>query len=301
MWLAVALLGFTISAVVGILDKFIISKSEVKPIVFTFYSSIFVLPILLLLPFGVVFPSHLIDWLIFLMSGFFFALGLWVMYLGFKKSEVSHIGPLVGASTAFFVLVLSNIFLHENLGIFKLIAIFILILGSLIISFEYSPEHNGVHKGMLLGLISGLLFSVSHVASKYTYDLYGFYSGFVWTRAFLGVFGILLLAFPAVRELFYKKKVQDSVKEKKQTILVGWDKILGVFGLVLIQYSIALGSVSLVNGLAGVQFGILIILVAVLSRFFPKIFKEEYTGKEIFQEIIAVVLIGSGLALMLIK
>ncbi|MFA5061857.1 MAG: DMT family transporter [Patescibacteria group bacterium] len=301
MWLTVALLGFTISAIVGILDKFIISKSEVRPIVFTFYSSIFVLPILLLLPFGVAFPSRAIDWLIFVVAGFGFALGLWVMYLGFKKSEISHIGPLVGAATAFFVLILSNLFLPENLGVYKLIAIFVLIIGSLVISFEYSPEHNGLHTGMLLGIISGLLFAISHVASKYAYDVYGFYSGFVWTRSFLGVFGILLLAFPGVRALFYKKKTGAVVKEVKQTVLVCWDKILGVFGLVLIQYAIALGSVTLVNALAGVQFAILIIFVALLSKFFPKIFKEEYMGREIIQEFFAVVLIAGGLALMLIK
>jgi len=94
-------------------------------------------------------------------------------------------------------------FLHESLGAYKLLAIFILIIGSLLVSFEKSAQHNGLHMGMLLGVFSSLLFAISHVAAKYSYDAYGFYSGFVWTRGFLGVFGILLLLSPSVRKIFY--------------------------------------------------------------------------------------------------
>jgi len=300
MWFTVAILGYAISAVVVVMDKFILSKS-VKPVLFTFYSSIFVLPILFLVPFGVIFPALWTDWIIFIISGFFFALGLWVMYLGYLRSEVSHIGPLIGAATPFFVLILSAIFLHESLGAYKLLAIFILIIGSLLVSFEKSAQHNGLHMGMLLGVFSSLLFAISHVAAKYSYDAYGFYSGFVWTRGFLGVFGILLLLSPSVRKIFTEKKKEENAakKEKNQTFLVWWDKILGVAAVVLIQYAIAIGSVTLVNALAGAQYAILIILVAVLSKFFPKLFREEYTKMEIVQESIAVILIGGGLALML--
>lgn len=298
MWILLSLIGYGILAIVALMDKFILSKS-VKPIIFTFYSSIFVLPILFFIPFGVSFPTVWTDWLIFLISGFFFSIGLWVMYLGYQRSEISHIGPLVGAATPFFILLLSGIFLKESFGFYTLLAIFILILGSLLVSFENSQKHNGVHLGMLFGVVSGLFFAISHVAAKYAYDVLGFYSGFVWTRTFIGIFGIILFLSPSIRQIFKRKK--DNFSEKKsQLSLISWNKILGVVGIVLIQYATALGSVTLVNALAGVQFAILIILVALFSRFYPKLFKEQYTKREVVQEFVAILLIGGGLAFMLI-
>ena len=70
-------------------------------------------------------------------------------------------------------------------------------------------------------------------------------------------------------------------------------------GVVLAQYAISLGSVSVVNALNGFQYALVIVFVAILSKWRPKIFREEYTRGEIFSEILAVVLIAVGLALLL--
>ena len=108
MWLVITLVGNFLLAVVAVMDKFILTKSVSKPAVFVFYSTVFALPIFLFLPFGVVFPSIFSDWAIFFLSGLFFVFGLWTMFIGFQESEVSHVGPLVGASTAFFVVFLKT-------------------------------------------------------------------------------------------------------------------------------------------------------------------------------------------------
>lgn len=298
MWFLVALTGNIILSVVSITDKFILSKSVPKPIVFVFYSTIFVLPLFFLLPFGASLPTVWVDHLVFALSGICFSLGLWTMYIGFQESEISHVGPLVGAATPFFVFLVSGIFLRETLTTANLVAIFFLIFGSLIISFEKSPQHNGWHRGMAWGILAGLLFGISHVAAKYAYNIYGFYNGFVWTKVWIGIFGIALLALsPAVREIF-RKKQKSSVKKSGQSVLIFMNKILGVAGVVIIQYAIALGSVSLVNALAGVQYALLVILVAALSKFWPKLIRESYSKKEIIQEVVAVLIIGYGLVLM---
>ena len=321
MWLFVALLAYVILAVVGIMDKIILAKSVPKPIVFVFYSTVFVIPLFFFLPFGVSLPNIWTDHLIFAISGICFALALWAMFIGFQKSEISHVGPLVGAAVPFFVLLLSYIFLHEKLTATNLTAIFVLIMGSLLISFETSRRHNGWHRGMAWGVLAGLLFGISHVASKYAYDSYGFYNGFIWTKLWIGVFGGFLLFSPSVRAIFVKNtKVFSSLtQESKQVssplvrlenknlldeqigrpVLIFTNKFLGVIGVVLIQYAMALGSVSLVNALAGVQYGLLVILVAIISKFWPNIIKETYSKKEIVQETVAVLIIGFGLFLLI--
>lgn len=301
MWLLVAMLGNTALAVVGIMEKYILTKSVSKPIIFVFYSTIFVLPFFLLLPFGIKMPDAQIDYLIFAVSGFCFAFGLWTMYIGIQKSEISHIGPLIGAAAPLFILFLSRIFLGEKLSGHSLLAVGVLILGSLVISFNANHGHRWWHRGLEWGILSGVLFAASHVAAKYAYDAYGFYNGFVFTKLPLGIFGVALLLSPSVRSIFQKRKIVSSKNtNKKQRNLIIIDIGLGVVATVLLQYAMHLGSVSLVNALAGAQYAILIILVALISKFFPSILKETFTKKEIIQKATAVSIIGFGLFLLLV-
>lgn len=303
MWLFVALLGNTMLAAVGVIDKFILTKAVSKPIVFVFYTTIFVLPFFLLLPFGVKIPTTQIDYLIFALSGFCFAFGLWTMYIGFQKSEISHLGPLIGAAAPFFILFLSRIFLGEKLTSYTLSGAIVLIIGSLVISFNQNTQQHGWHRGMIWGVLAGFLFAVSHVAAKYAYDLYGFYNGFIFTKLPIGIFGAALLFSPSVRAVFSKKEsttTEKAISHKRFALIVA-DIGLGVAGSVLIQYAIALGSVSLVNALAGVQYAMLIVLVALISKFSPKILKETFTRNDIIQKVIAVSIISAGLFLLLVK
>jgi len=302
MWLTIAIAGYVILGIVGILDKFILSKSVPRPAVFVFYSSIFVLPILILAPFGVRWIVGAKDWCVAIMAGATFAFALWTMYKGFLVSEVSHVGPLVGAATPFFVLLLNPFLIGEYLSTRTLIAIAILIVGSLIISFEQSKQHRGWHTGMAWGIAAGLFFALSNIASKYIYDVYGFYSGLVWTRGALGVAGVFILLNSDVRRAIFHRSKKHLSKLRSgvgQLVLVGSDKILGVVGVVLVQFAIATGSVTIVNALNGVQYAALVIIVAVLSRFVPKLFREQYAPLEAAQEMLAVMLIVIGLAMLI--
>ena len=148
-------------------------------------------------------------------------------------------------------------------------------------------------------VLSGLLYAVSHVASKYIYDIYGFYTGLVWTRGFMGLFGLLLLFSPQIWKKSRAKK--NKLKNKKnQFLLVMSTRIFAIVAVLLIQYGIAVGSVTIVNALAGVQFAFLIALVAILTKFLPKFFKERFVRGELKTEILAVLIIAIGLALVLI-
>lgn len=306
MWLILSIIGYAILAIVAIMDKYLLSSAKVQPALYTFYSTIFVLPLLLLVPFGVNFLHTPFDWAMAVLSGVSFAFALWAMFLGFEKSEVSHVGPLVGAATPLFVLLFSNLFLSEILTTRQFVAAGLLIVGSLIVSFEKSKQHSGWHWGMLWGVLAGVLYAVSHVSAKYIYGQYDFFSGFVWTRTTTGLIGLILLLHPTVYRSLFKSSVLDKVKnkllsartKKDNIILVAINKILGSVAVVVIQYAVAIGSVSLVNALNGLEFAILIIFVFLLSKFWPKKFKEDYTTGEIVLEILAITVIATGLILL---
>ncbi len=306
MWLILSVVGYTLLALAAIIDKYLLSSAKVQPALYTFYSTIFVLPLLLLVPFGVNFLNTPFDWLITVISGVSFALALWVMFLGFEKSEISHIGPLVGAVTPLFVLMFSYLFLAEVLTSRQLIASGFLVFGSLLVSFEKSKQHSGWHTGMIWGVMAGILFAISHVSAKFIYTNYDFFSGFVWTRVTTGLVGLLLLAHPVVFRSLFKNTIFDKVKnkfssantKKDNIILVIVNKVLSSVGVIVVQYAVAIGSVSLVNALNGLEYAILIILVLLLSKFWPKKFKEDYTTGELVLEFSAVVVITVGLILL---
>ncbi|MDO9509960.1 MAG: hypothetical protein Q7J14_01580 [Candidatus Magasanikbacteria bacterium] len=301
-WFIIALLGYLVLALVSISDKFILSKKLATPAVFVFYSTAPLVLLFLSLFFGIKFlPSSGMFWAV--VSGLCLLFGFWTMYKGFLASEVSHAGPMLGAVIPIGVLFLSIGIGNEILTDKQLLACLFLILGSLLISFEKSKLHSGWHRGFLWIILSGILFAISHVSAKYLYDTYGFTSGLVWTRGFSGLFGLVLLLTPSVcNEIcsWFKKSVKEEKDKKNNKIsLILFNKIFGVIGVLLVQFAIALGSVSLVSVLSGAQFGIVVILVAFLSLFYPKIFKEEYTKLEVVQEVLAVLIIGVGLSLLI--
>ncbi len=304
MSILVALLGNAVLAAVGVTDKFILTKTVSKPVVFVFYSTIFILAFFLVLPFGFVYtPSVWTDYLIFFISGGCFFFALWAMYSAIQESEVSRASPLIGAVAPFFILFLSRFFLYEQLTRQSLVGAGFLILGSLIISFEKKQTPGMWQDGLGWAVLSGLLFAISHVASKYAFDSYGFISGFVWTKLPIGVFAASLPLLSAdVRALFIKKPdaLPQKMPKKKQVLFVGLGVGLGVVATILLQYAMSLGSVSLVNAMSGVQYALLIIFVAIISKFFPFILKETFTRRQIIHKAAAVTVIAFGLLLLVL-
>ncbi len=302
MWAVVALLGNAVMAAVSITDKFILTKTVSKPVIFVFYSTVFILGFFLLLPFGFIqMPPAGPDYLIFIISGASFFFGLWAMYTAIAKSEVSRVGPLIGATSPFFILFLSRIFLDEKLTTQSLVGATFLIIGSLLISFEKKDGLGIWRNGLGWAATSGFFFAISHVAAKYSFDTYGFFDGFVLTKLPIGILGASLLLNRDVRAIFFKKpnSVPDKIPKKKQLFWVLLGVGLGVLGTVLLQFAMSLGSVTLVNSMAGVQYVLLMIFVALISKFFPSILKETFTKKQLAYKAMSVSVIGFGLLLLL--
>lgn len=301
MWLSLAITGFVTAAIVNILDKFILSQKKVAPSVFAFYSTIFLLPLLLLAPLGIIkIPSSAAIG-VALISGLCYTLALYTMYRAQRTSEVSHLGPFLGALIPLGVIVLGRYFLGEVLQTHELMGAALLILGSFIISFEKSTAHNGLHLGLLWALLAAACFAVYQVGSKYVYTDVGFVSGLMWVAGATGLGGALLIvAVPVRASLRASVRAPSEQKARARSAeLIAANKILSIVMIILVQYASAQGSVSLVNALSGVQYAALVILVALMSKFFPKVFHEEYARGEFWQESIAVACIALGLGIIL--
>ena len=300
MWFLIAFIGYFLLAIVVILDKFILTESVAKPVVYTFYSTIFMFGALLAWPFGVQLLAG-IDWWWAIISGVTFGLGLWTIFIAIKKGEASHISPFNGAVITIATYLIASLFLGEVLTRRQIIGIIILVFATCLLSFEKSKKHNGWHIGFVWAMVSGILFAISHVTAKYLYEVYPFLTGFIWSRFFIGLVGLATLFSSDVRKIFAKKVVKkEKTAQKNVFTLVFFDKILAVAAIILIQYAAALGSVSLVMALSGLQFMLLFVMIYALTKFLPNLFKEYFTAQELRLELAATALVVIGSALFVI-
>jgi len=299
-WFFFAVLGYVLLAIVFILDKFIVSKS-LKPVVYAFYSTIFMFAALLALPFFGWGLLHGIDWLWAVVSGVAFGLAMWTLYIAVSKGETTHINPFNGATVTIFMYALAYYFLQEVLTGLQMAGMAVLIIASLLLAFEKSRKHSGFHIGFIWAIVAGLMFAVSHVTAKYLYELYPFWDAFIWTRATTGLVGIFLLAFPAVQRSFHRQNKEAKTYGKRHALgIVVFDKILSIGAIVLLQYAIAIGTATLVLAMSGLQYVLMFVFVFLLTKFLPKVFKEYFTKKELKIQTIAIILVVIGSALFVL-
>jgi hypothetical protein len=113
----------------------------------------------------------------------------------------------------------------------------------------------------------------------------------VWNSLVIGAVGVLLLLHPAVRTPLFRR-VPGT---KSPLPLVAADKALTFAAVILVQYAIAVGSVTIVGALSGTQFAFLFLLALALTRFAPQVFREAFTRRALFTQSAAMALIVLGL------
>lgn len=294
-WLAISVLSYFLNAVVVTADKFLVTKKIPNPFAFSFYIGIMSAFVILLVPFGFSVPPIGIILTAFL-SGAIFLASLVLFFIVLFKNEASRVPSIVGALTPIFSLGLSSLFLGENLTILQFIAFFILIIGG----FTLMPKNNcgdcGTRDAGLM-FFSAFLMAISFVLSKFVYLNQPFVNGFIWTRLGSVLAAMLLLVFPSIR-----KSVFDAGKSMtiKLGALIAGNKAIGGLAFILLNLAISRGEVSLVNAVRGIEFVFVFIFTLLLSRKFPNILKEEISRTIITRKILAIMIIGAGLALLAI-
>src|SRR3989338_6740223 len=183
MWILIALIGYALFAVVFILDKRILTNEKQSPIVYTFYSTVFLL-LVGLAWFFIPFSFDPKFWLVSLISGFTFIVGLYTMFVAVSKSEASHIDPFIGAMITVTTFFLARFFLNEALTIRQMAGIGLLIVASVFLSFKKTPQNKTHWRWYAIGIVAGIFFGISNVSAKYLYDTFSFIPGLIWSRFF---------------------------------------------------------------------------------------------------------------------
>lgn len=288
-----ALIAYLLFAITGIFDKFLLSKVIAKPVVYAFYVGLLSSIVLVLAPLGLKVLA-IKDLLIALLAGVFFTYALLFFYSAIQQTSISRVLPIEGGFVPLFTLVISYLVVGERLDQNELWAFGFLVCGSVLISFK-KIEGRWQSRALKDALIAALFFAASLSIMKYVYLQTNFISGLIWTRLGLTAGALSFLLSPTARTSIFSAP-KDTQKKNKGLFFV--NLITGSSGGLLQSYAISIGSVAIVSAMQGIQFAFLLILTIALSLYFPKVLKEDITGKILAQKIAAVVLIAGGLILL---
>lgn len=239
-------------------------------------------------------------------AGLFWIGALFCFFTSLSKGEPSVVVPIAGSAVPLFTFFTAAIFLNERLSISNLLGVFILIAGGLVLSVRWSKAKKIPLNVISTALFSGLLFALYFATVKHIYDIFTpFLAAFAYSRLGVGFVALLLMVF-----LLLKSKIngeETTVNKKRQTKKFTWtiiiafllSKGLAVVALLLQNYAISLGSVTVVNSLQGTQYLFLLFLSAGISRKWPA-YREELSRVVLTQKIIGIACISIGLIFLTI-
>jgi uncharacterized membrane protein len=296
-WLFYSLIAYLLNSVSILVDKVLLRKDVPEPAAFTFFVSFLSGAAIVLLPFVPLLTAP--DLMIIAIgAGLAFTAALYAFYAALQRGEASRVAPLVGGLSPLFVLWLAEPILGEYLPGDRLVAFLLIVAGSW---FAMREKHESAvprpSRAALLGILSAFLFALSHVLSKFVYVNYDFWGGLAW-RSLGTILGALLLFVipqlgPAVRSLSTHARDRAGA-----LFFVG--QAAGAVSFILLNYAFTLGSIALVNALAGTQYLFLfgfILLAAIRS---PHLLDEHLSRPVLLHKMAGILLISAGLALLFV-
>lgn len=298
-WIFVALSGYSLQAVSSVFDKFLLSEGRIgAPPLYAFFNALTSLPFLALLPFGfVLFMPEAIALGVF--SGFLFLFGLLAMYRAIKRSEVSRATPLIGVAAFAFLFLLSLLFSVSSGGSIAATDVLALGLlgggGILLATGGRGIRGPGFTRCVF---VSGALYAASLVMLRESYLASNFITGFVWSKLGMFLGGLMLLSVASSRKVIFAGNRRFAKPERKTaatTLFFFLNQGFGGLGAFLVSYAVSLGPATFVQGLSGVQYGLVFAFATLLSVRFPGIFREHISAWGMFRKTVAIIFLSFGI------
>ncbi|MFH1894323.1 MAG: hypothetical protein ABH813_00235 [Patescibacteria group bacterium] len=300
-WLLFAILAYLFLAIVSLFDRYFLVGSIPNPKVYTFNVAIlFLFVALFLIPFGITLPSNNLI-ILGLIAGLIRIFAILFLTESIIKSEVSRVIPAIGGLLPIFSFLFFFFYFPQTgiFNIFQLVAFLLLIFGSVLISLEKFSLKIFTFRTLKYPILSAFLFALNFFLMKILFLKADFISGFFLTLIGGGLGAIIFLAFSQVRRNIFAQKITPKISG---FFVLG--QAFGGLGIIAQFYAIFLakpGQVPLINALEGTRYMFLLFFVFILAKKFPQILKEEISKKIILQKIMAILIIGAGLAIITFK
>jgi drug/metabolite transporter (DMT)-like permease len=305
LWLIVAISAYLILAIVFLVDKYLLVGPIPNPKVYTFYIGSLGIFVLILAPFVGFYIPEPSQVILSLLAGALFIYGIFWLNYALRLFEASRVIPAIGGILPIFSFLLIYIFSggKEIFTIWEFLAFILLVFGSVLIVYEKAKISS---KSLRISTLAAFFLALSFVLAKYVYMTQPFWSGYIWIRIGGFLMAMSFLFTPEVRRELGRTKINFP---KKTAAIFLSNQAAGASANILQNWAVALAPlvcVPFINALQGIQYAFLLVFTVLLSLTQPLWakragLKEEISRKIIFQKIIAILIIGGGLALLTFK
>lgn len=295
LWIILSLTAYFIMASVEIADKKILSSPKLGALTYAFYAGLLTIFILFFWPLDFAFLSLRIT-IVALISGIAFFAGFFFLYRAIIEGEVSRVISLVGGLSPIIIFFFSVLFLEERPSTHIIIALLMLITGSLLLSFvgDGNKLKLGTHF-FLMSFLASFFFAISYGLTKVVYLNASFLNGLIWVRVGTLLCSLLVLISPKLRRHIFEGSKGFS---QKLTALFVTNKVLSSVAQLGLNYAIKIGSVAVINALQAVEYAFIFVITLGLSCFYPHIFYESTAPKNLISKIMGITFICFGVALL---
>ncbi len=255
-----------------------------------------------------------------LAAGALYPIALYFYFSLLSRNEVSRVVPVLGALVPIFILIMSVVLLGEKLLLSHIAAIILLICGTVLLTAKNNFSRLFIRTDLYFLVLCAFLFAAHYALAKGIYSSLPFVQSalFIQFGDFAGgvILYLVLMRFQRAprattaessrMRTFVNKilkrghAVSDAVPQPRskgvRAFLILVSQLFGGVGGILLQISIFLGSVALVNALQGVQFAFLFIILLVAKPFFGSVLSEEWETRIFIQKAAGVLCVGAGIA-----
>jgi drug/metabolite transporter (DMT)-like permease len=295
-WAGAAVLSAAFSGMVNIIDSHLITRRLPGLRAYMLLVAIAVLVLSLVLLYLFPIPEDAGTWpvIVAIIVSILRMTSVTIMIYTLKKEEVTRVIPVVN-TYPIFVAIMAVPLLGETLNYWQWTAIIIVVAGVLMISIRRSPGSSVTWLGKTFFLLFGssLFMAMADVTAKYTLVYISPWNMYSITLICMsGVFLLISLRPQVLRELNKSKKRNSAI------IIVIFNEILAVIGVVLLYWAMQRGPVSLVSTIFGSKPIFVFMYTLVISRVLPMLLEWQYDKVMLPAKLVAIILIVGGIAII---
>jgi len=292
LWIGLTILSLGLFAAVNVLDKILRMQHLKSNLGFMMLSMLKNGALLILLPFVALQPMKPFDILLLLVAGVLWQVLTYLYVIALSVEEVSRVVPLWNLAPPF-TLVLAWLFLGERLSVMDYAAFAVLLFGAVLISTHIRQlKSMRLSKAFWLMLLATFLIVIHLVIMKYLLRSYSVLMLFLFIQLIGFLMAIMLFPFKRPRETFTH---DVTLLSKGGIALFATMSLISFAAYLVYNYAISYGPLTMIAGLDGFQSLFLFIFTVLLSRFFPRILREDISMPVIVQKVVALVFLFVGL------
>lgn len=294
-WFLIALIGPILYSLSNHTDKYLISKylkggAVGSLIIFSSIFSVVALPVVLFIH-PSVFTIGILKGIALAFNGMLLVIAILCYFYALHKDEASYVVPFY-QMIPIFGFILGYFILGETISVIQGIASFVIIIGALVLSFEFGDEIKFKKEVVLLMTLASVLYAINGVIFKLIALKDGFWLSTFWSLVGKIVLGVIFLIFIQS----YRQQFFEMLKENKVAVLGlnSLSEMLFIVAESVMQYATLLAPIALVLLVNSFQPFFVFIIGIFLTLFFPNISQESLSRKNVIQKIIGIGLIIIG-------